>query len=196
MPGIFHLVEDVAESTGVRMPTLMSMARNLQENGMLPKAVGRAIPQAEPEHIVSVFLAAMIEPLHRQTAQEVLAYKSLKLRSSDNEFSTETSSLGDILTDYASLLLANELDEEMREMRQIVAATRLRIYTNWRAAELVSPSLVIDGERQAAEVEVFTLPGREWNWQGQLARIAEIELRSISLLGLKKGRDYGFSGSE
>jgi hypothetical protein len=77
MATVSELVEVVAAATEELLPTLRMMARRLIDDGVLPKAVGKRIPQVTPDDAAALLLAVLPAPLVKDATRTALAYGGL-----------------------------------------------------------------------------------------------------------------------
>lgn len=78
MATVAQLVQDVSKVMAEKPETVNAYARALIKSGDLPKSRGRAIAHVGFDHIVKLFLAVVLAPKVKDTAEVVSAYYHMR----------------------------------------------------------------------------------------------------------------------
>lgn len=181
MVTVAQLIDDVAEVMREPRETVNAYARALLDSGDLPKSRGRAIAAVETKHIVKMFLAVIISPRIKDTAEAVSSYFSMRKPGvTDDHPEKLQSSAGTYLCQFIDVI-HSPLDGKKNPLRNLYRDSEIEIVLNWPQIEIRIPGKA---------VERFKEGGHPGLWEGYHKRSVIISGRAFLLLGFGKGRDY------
>lgn len=180
MATVSQLVEDTAEVFSEKPETVNAYARALIDSGDLPKSRGRSIAQVDIEHIVKLFLAVILSPKIKDTAEVVTSYFHMRKPGVDSDHPPELQGrAGEQLCDFAQIIQKPE--ESERDQRKIVVDAKITFVLNW-------PEIEFDfGKGQLMR---FKEGGSPHVWEAYHKRAVIVSGRAFLMLGFGKGRDY------
>lgn len=180
MATVAQLVEDVSEVMGEKPETVNAYARALIDSGDLPKSRGRAIAHVGFEHIVKLFLATIIAPKVKDTADAVGAYFHMRKPGVQPDFPARLQGrAGEQLCDFVQVIHRPENCE--KDLRNTLIRSKICFVLNW-------PEIEFDfGDGQLMR---FKGEGSPQTWDGYHKRCVILSGRAFLMLGFGQGRDY------
>lgn len=180
MATVAQLIEDVSDVMAEKPETVNAYARALIDSGDLPKSRGRAIAHVEVEHIVKLFLAVILAPKVKDTAEAVRAYFHMRRPGVQPDFPASLQErAGEQLCDFVQVILCPEDGEE--DLRKRVIKSTICFVLNWPEIEF---------DFGGGDLMRFKGSGSPLFWEGYHKRCVIVSGRAFLMLGLTKGRNY------
>lgn len=186
MATVGQLVEDIADVFKEKPEKVNAYARALIDSGDLPKSKGRAVAQVDYQHIVKLFLAVILSPKIKNTADNVGSYYHMRGAGVMPSFPASVQSrAGEQLCNFVRVIFNPESDEG--EFRKELIASKIIFTLNW---------LEIEFDFSNADVMRFKEGGNPQGWDGYFKRSVILSGSAFSMLGFAKGRDYFTTGGD
>lgn len=180
MVTVVQLVEDIADVFKEKPETVSAYARALIDSGDLPKSKGRAVAQVDYQHIVKLFLAVILSPKIKDTADAVGSYYRMRAPGVMPSFPMSVQGrAGEQLCNFVRVIFNPESDGG--EFRKKLIASEIIFTLNW---------LEIEFDFGNGEVTRFKEGGSAQHWDGYFKRSVILSGSAFSMLGSAKGRDY------
>lgn len=185
MATVAQLVEDTAEVFSEKHETVNAYARALIDSGDLPKSRGRAIAQVGFDHIVKLFLAVIIAPKVKDTADAVNRYFHMRKPGVQPDFPASLQGrAGEQLCDFVQVI--HRPGEDEKDLRHTLIRSKISFVLNW-------PEIEFDFGN--GELMRFK-DGNAHTWDGYHKRCVILSGRAFLMLGFGQGRDYMDTGGK
>ncbi|MEM9049965.1 MAG: hypothetical protein AAGC92_14740 [Pseudomonadota bacterium] len=180
MATVAQLVEDIAVVMAEKPETVNAYARALIDSGDLPKSKGRAIAHVDIEHVVKLFLAVILAPKIKDTADAVGAYYHLRKAGVNASFPASFQGrAGQQLCDFVQIIQHPEIGEE--SLRLDLLECRVCFVLNW---------LEIEFDFGNGKLMRFKESNTLDTWQAQYKRCVILTGRTFLMLGFGHERNY------
>ncbi|WP_424987988.1 hypothetical protein [Microbulbifer sp. S227A] len=181
MATVAELVEDIAEILSEKPETVNAYARALIDSGDLPKSRGRSIAQVDYRHIVKLFMAVILSPKIKETAESVEEYYNMRRPGVGPDFPSRLQDrAGGQLCDFVQVIHAPDGKKEEALRRKLVDS-KIVFTINW-------PEIEFDFGH--GKLMRFKEGGNSSFWEGYHRRCVILSGRAFLMLGAGKGRDY------
>lgn len=177
MATISELVDDVAHVMREPREVVNTYARALLDADLLPKSRGRAIAQAEPVHIIRLFLVIALRPKIKDAAATVMHYGALRGGGAPESLADHTKTLEEFLVGLWNVLMTDDAADLRPVYREAVM----------EFVETVPEGNIKIGGQTFRFLETGANPG---HWQGYFKRSAILHARAFIMMGFRSGRSY------
>lgn len=163
------LVDAVSDAFEVRRETVNAYARALIDEGLLPKARGRAVPDVEPVHIARLMIAVALAPKIKDAGETVRRYTALQLtgipESMPDHLKPEKLTAERALTDIVRPFT------DPVDTRPSVDDTRIELVESW-------PEIAVYDKHEQL-IARYSEPGEGMFWRSHLRRAAKFGTHAI-----------------
>lgn len=162
MGPVSSLVEVVADVLGVRRETVSAYARALIDDGLLPKASGRRVPDVEAIHVARLLIGVALEPKIKSVAEYVRLYGELRSEAFPDKLKNAEEFIACLVEECANP--AKSGDEKIDDMR-------IEVVESW-------PEIVVYDKDDGSIVR-YCQPGQGKFWRADLRRAAKFGTHAI-----------------